>query len=139
MTQRMYSTYGTCIEVPEGAVGRIPRSECLRSAECCSVIIGCRLQKRITINLIEPSSGSVWQTAFLEPVRKIPPGRIGAAFPVGRATRHASREASGVPRRVNVERRRQKPLTLEFETLSGRSARYKEGGGGGLQILRLLG
>jgi hypothetical protein len=29
---------------------------------------------------------------------------------VGLATRHAAREASGVPRRVKVERRRQKPI-----------------------------
>jgi hypothetical protein len=31
-------------------------------------------------------------------------------FHVGLATRHVSREASGVPRRVKVERRRQKHL-----------------------------
>jgi len=51
---------------------------------------------------------------------------------VGLATRHAWREASGVPRPVKVERRRQKQIdprrwrAFEVETLNGRGARYPE-------------
>ena len=58
----------------------------------------------IGVDVLEIVLGRLYDIEFINPALVFSRG-------VGLATRHASREASGVPRRVKVERRRQRQLS----------------------------